>query len=87
MGRGDTTACQFSDTVTNLCDASSVSCRSHLLNYLNYFVFCMQASTEAAVATVLAFTQETEEVDSTSVTIAVTILSQNASALQDETVS
>ena len=48
----------------------------------------MQTNTEVAVASVLALTQNSEAVvDPTSVTIAVTILSQNASALQDETVS
>ena len=48
----------------------------------------MQATTEVAVASVLDFTQNsTAVVDPTSVTIAVTILSQNASALQDETVN
>lgn len=41
-----------------------------------------------AVASVLALTQNTETVvDSTTVTIAVTILSENTSALQSETVS
>ena len=52
------------------------------------FLFCMQGTTEVAVASVLAFTQNTTAVvDPTSVAIAITILSQNTSALQDETVN
>ena len=52
-----------------------------------FFLFCLQGNTEAAVASVLALTQNSAAVvDPTSVTIAVTILSQNTSALQDDTV-
>ena len=58
-------------------------------NYYIHFLicFCLQDSTEAAVASVLEFTQDSAAVvDPTAVTIAVTILSQDTSAFQNDTV-
>ena len=50
-------------------------------------VFCLQGTTEEAVASVLELTQDSAAVvDPNAVTIAVTILSQNTSALQNDMV-
>ena len=50
-------------------------------------VFCLQGTTEEAVASVLELTQDSAAVvDPNAVTIAITILSQNTSALQNDMV-
>lgn len=91
VGRGNSTACRFSSNVASLCGITTVS---PFLKYYNYCTnnnslhkFYLQGTTEDAVATVLALTQDTASVtDPTAVTIAVSILSQNTSAFQNDTV-
>ena len=46
----------------------------------------LQDTTEEAVATVLALTQNGDQVDSTAIAIAITLLSQNTSALESNEV-
>ena len=52
------------------------------------FCICIQTNTDIAVASVLALIQNNAAVvNSTTITVAITILSQNRSALQNETVN